>query len=70
VIALRFVDNEASANQLAALASPALMPPKYLEKSGVDQAVPPALTQVVERFRETNAGAFAMRMYETEREVS
>jgi len=54
----------------AALASPALMPPMYLKKSGVDQAVPPALTEVVERFRETKAGAFAMRMYETEREVS
>lgn len=51
----------------AALAAPALMPPMYLQKCGVDQTVPPALAQVVERFRSTKAGAFAMHLYATER---
>jgi glutathione S-transferase len=51
----------------AALAAPMIFPPEYGTAVPPREAMPPAMTPVVEELRATAAGAFVLRMFREER---
>jgi glutathione S-transferase len=52
----------------AALAAPALAPPEHPKKRDNLQELPPQMVAQIQEFRQTPAGAFALRLY-SEREM-
>lgn len=53
----------------AALSALVLMPPEYGVRLAALDELPAAMRAVVERFRETHAGEFALRLYAQERRI-
>jgi glutathione S-transferase len=53
----------------AALAAPVIYPDRYATYAVPLTELPPAITDVVEHYRKTPAGAFAMRMYAEHRDA-